>query len=119
MEPSSHGTFDPLQLSKMEQIVPGVQSHQTIQALLSAFAMQTHTLKIACREPFEQTDVCASLRCKANDSLLWFRVTVAEAIGPEILVVALQLGAIMCQHHAKPVATDQFRIGEVLQDLVH
>jgi hypothetical protein len=72
MEPSSHRTFDPLQLPKMEQIVPGVQSHQTIQALFSAFSMHTHPLKIAGREPFEQTDVCASLRCEANDSL--FRI---------------------------------------------
>jgi hypothetical protein len=89
MEPSCHSTFDPLQLPKMKQIVTRVQSHQTIQALFSSFAMETDALKIRGCEPLEQTDVGASQGCKTNDSLFRIQVTVPESLGPEILVVAL------------------------------
>lgn len=104
-------------LTEMKNVMAGVEPHHVADAFFPTFIVRTHPFEVPGRGPAQEPEVGFPQECELRECLSAVRVVVVEAFGPEILVVSGQPWAVLRQHHAEPVAPDELRVGQVLNDV--
>src|SRR5688572_21118382 len=92
---SCHGEADALDLAKVQQVVPGVQPPQLFQAFFAALDMQADTCEVGRGGALQQSQVGTTQHPEYLERLGWIGVFVMQSIGPEVLIVAGNLRAIL------------------------
>jgi hypothetical protein len=115
--PSTDRFPDPLELLRMDDVVPSVQPHHVLHAFLAALFVHSHAPELVRAAASEQLEVALTQRSEAAQRKLHVSLVVAESLRPQVLIVARKRRPIVRQHHAQPPAPYDLRIDHVRQHL--
>src|SRR5918994_4958294 len=112
-----HGAADALDLSEVQQIVPGVEPNEMLEALLATLRVHTHPPQVGRSRALEEPQVPLPQHDENRERLTWIALVIMQAIRPQVLIVAGQRRPIVREDEARPPRPDQLGIGEVVEDL--
>ena len=112
---SAHGSPNSLELSKVKQVVTGIEAQEIFDALLAPLGMDADALQVGRRCAIDQLQVGAAKQREYRHRLVRIGVRIVQPIGPQILVITDDLGAILRENHPQSPAPHEVRISQVLK----
>jgi hypothetical protein len=101
----------------MQEIMPSIQSNHMLDVFGATLGVNPYALEVFVRRARQQSQICPAKHAEILQRLIGVSFVVTKPLGPQVLVIAGQSGAVMRQHHAKSITPDEFRVGQVLQDV--
>src|SRR5262245_42160429 len=112
-----HSPPNSSELFQMQEVMPRIQSNHMLDAFGAALGVNPDALEVFIRRARQQSQIRPAKRAEILQRLIGVSFAIAMPLGPQVLVIAGQRGAVMRQGHAEPITPDERRIGQMLQDM--
>jgi len=108
-----HGSPNPSELFQVQKVMPGIESNHMLDALLATLCVNANTLEVFVLRARQQSQIRPAKHAEILQRSIGIGFVVTKPLGPQVLVVAGQLRAVMRQHHPKPITPDELGIGQM------
>src|SRR5260221_711154 len=114
---SGDGAADTFDLLEVQEIVPGVQLAEMLQALFPALDMHPHSLQVRQGRALHQAQARPSKHREQRDRVRRVGFVVVQPLRPAVLIVPGQRWSVLREDQAQAPRPDDLGIREMLQDL--